>query len=124
MNIYCVYSDSEKNQDELLIVKQGFSIFASVFNVVWAIYHKMWLLVLIVGVMGIIAFPLEKMQLYYIFDIAILFIFGFFADDFRNYYAKKKGYILSDIVIADSDEEAELKYYYKLNSQKINYDVR
>ncbi|RTK92790.1 MAG: hypothetical protein EKK61_02520 [Rickettsiales bacterium] len=115
MNIYCVYKDSSKNQDELLIVKQGFSIWAAIFNAAWAIYHKMWLLVIITCVVGVIAFPLEKLQLYYIFDIAILFVFGFFADDFRNYYIHKKGFVLSDIIAADNEEEAELKYYYNAN---------
>lgn len=118
MNIYCVYKDSRKNQqDELLIVKQGFSLFASIFNVFWAIYHKMWLLVFLTCIVSIIALPLEKMQLYYILDIAILLIFGFFAEDLRNYYILKKGYMLSDIIAATHEEEAELKYYYKLNMQ-------
>ena len=113
MNIYCVYKDSRKNKDELLIVKQGFSIWASVFNIAWAIYHRMWWVVMIFLIFGLIAFPLEKLQLYYIFDFAILFIFGFFAENMRDHYIVKKGFILSDIIAANNEEEAELKYYYK-----------
>ncbi|GAB4162921.1 MAG: hypothetical protein Tsb006_1480 [Rickettsiaceae bacterium] len=55
---------------------------------------------------------LEKLQLYYLYDVAILFIFGFFASDFRDYYALKSGFTVSDIIIANNEEEAELRYYH------------
>lgn len=81
----------------------------------------MWLIVFITAALSILAFPLEKLRLYYIFDISLLFIFGFFASDFKDYYAYKKGYVLSDIVTAHDDEEAELKYYYKQSMKTINH---
>jgi hypothetical protein len=113
MNIYCVYNDSSKNQDELIIVKEGFSIYAAVFNLLWALYHKMWLVVLIGIIVSLCAMPLEKLGLYYLYDMTILLIFSFFASDIRGCYATRSGYVLADVVTALDEEEAELKYYYK-----------
>ena len=42
MNIYYVYTDSKRQDSQLVLIKQGLSYAASIFNIFWTIYHKMW----------------------------------------------------------------------------------
>lgn len=118
MNIYCIYNDSSKISPKPIIVKQGFSFYASVLNFLWAIYHRMWILAILVIAFRILIAPFEKLAFYYIFDTSVLFIFGFFADDFRHYYASKSGLHLDEIIGASNEEEAELLYYKKLQNKE------
>jgi len=116
MNIYSVYTDSSKKKTSPIFIPQGFSVIAGIFNLLWAIYHKMWLialLVIIANTSSVSAAP----HIVYSVNVAILFLFTFFAGELREYYARKKGFDLSDIVLAGSKEEAEVRYYMRINNQ-------
>lgn len=109
MNIYSVYTDSKKKNNELILIRQSFSFIAGFFSFFWALYHKMWSLATIIIVTGIYL----KHNTYIIFylNLIITFIFTFLASDIREYYAIHNGYSLSDIILAQSQEEAEIKYF-------------
>ena len=112
MNIYSVYIDSTKKETKPLLIKQGFSFLAIIFSFLWALYHKMWLIALII----IIIKSIEISHIAYSANIAILLLLGWFAADLREYYAERKGFKLSDVILANSEEEAEVKYYMRTNS--------
>ena len=116
MNIYSVYIDSTKKETKPLLIKQGFSFLAIIFNYLWALYHKMWLIALITISINIIIKNIEISHIAYSANIAILLLLGWFAPDLREYYAERKGFKLSDIILASSEEEAEVKYYMRTNS--------
>lgn len=110
MNIYSVYTDSSKKNNEPILIKQGFSFIASFFNFFWAIYHRMWLIAIFLMILNFVVSVDGSSFIAYCVNLAILFIFGFFASEIREYYAIKSGYSLSDIILASSEEEAEIKY--------------
>lgn len=113
MNIYCIYTDSSKNDLEPVIVEQSPSIFAGLLNIIWAIYHRMWLLAFILLIMSFAALPLSEIGLYYLYDIAILFIMTFFASDLREWHLRRRGYELANVVAAMDEDEAEMRFYDK-----------
>lgn len=114
MNIYSVYVKEENETYDLTIIKQGFSIWALIFNVFWAFYHKMWLVISLLVLINVVIFSFEVSANLAMLQgakfITQLFIFGFFASELREFYANKRGLNLDDIIVANSEEEAELKY--------------
>lgn len=115
MNIYSVYTDSNKKETPPTLIKQEFSIAAGILTFAWALYYRMWFLAFLT--MGI-AFTLNFFNvssIVYSIDIVIFLFFGCFASEMREYYAQKKDDLqFSDIILAHDLEEAELKYYIRI----------
>lgn len=118
MKIYSIYSKSAGDDTDPIIIKQGFSIWAAIFNVLWALYHRMWS---IAAVTLFVAFSIsyfqvvtELKQLAYLIDIATMAVFGFFASEIREFHAGLKGYELTDVIVAADDDEAEMKYTMRI----------
>lgn len=115
MNIYSIFTNNSDEDSEPIIVKQGFSIWAGIFNVLWALYHKMWIIAAFAVVLD--AWPLLFLDNHYYDELAfvnrigIFLIFGFMATEMREHNLKSKGYELSDVLVAPSEPEAELKFF-------------
>lgn len=118
MNIYSVYTDSSKKDNEVILIKQGFSFIAGFFNFFWALYHRMWLIAIFLMILSFVISADGPSFIAYCVNLVILFIFGFFASEIREYYAIKSGYNLSDIILASSEEEAEVKYIERAEALK------
>jgi hypothetical protein len=118
MNIYSVYTDSSKKENDPILIKQGFSFIAGVLNCFWAFYHKMWFIAFFTMVVSLLIGTLAISHIAYSINISILFIFGFFAGEMREHYAKKNGLELSDIILARDEEEAEVKYNMRKSHQE------
>lgn len=118
MNIYSVYADSSKKNKEPILIKQGFSFIAAFFNFFWVTYHKMWLIAISLLAISYLLSSSTSSYIANCINFAILFIFGFFASDIREYYARKKGYNLSDVILASNEEEAEVKYFERTKTLK------
>lgn len=119
MKIYTIYAILNQDNISPLIVRQGFSFTACILGPFWALYHKMWGVVFL---FCLINFLIQSNQISqhsilfsYCFDIAKIFLFGFFASELQEYYAKKRGYDLTDIILANTEEEAEVKYFMHNN---------
>ncbi len=109
MNIYSIYQVANKEDNNPIIIKQGFSFFAFLFNFVWALYHRIWALAIIAILIEIVCSMYSNLMTF-ILSTSMMFIFAFFSADIREYYAEKKGYILKDIIVANNEDEAEVKY--------------
>lgn len=114
MNIYSIYIKDQNQNDNPIVIKQGFSFLAAIFNGFWALYHKMWRFAIFALAFDIIPIIFMDHHLYdemsLISRIGLGLIFGFMSADMREYNAKAKGYELEDVVVAASEEEAELKF--------------
>jgi len=119
MNIYSVYVNRTENNKNPILIPQGFSFIAGVFNALWAMYHKMWLVALFAIIISSLANPAQPSYIVYGLNVGVLFIFGFFASDMREYYAQKKGFELDDIILAASEEEAEVRYYMRSDGDDV-----
>ena len=116
MNLYSIYASKERKPLDLMIIKQGFSIRPLIFNFFWAIFHKMWLIVALFIAANFIVFSFYNTENTFIMDTIQFFVFGFFSAELREFYAKKQGMELDDIILARSEEEAELKYLTRKNT--------
>ncbi len=115
MNIYSIYVNPQKKNNNCIIIKQGFSLCAAILNIGWALYHRMWLLLLITTVTMIIAFNINSAYTEMMGPIAIMLIFGFCSNIMREYDLERKKYLLNDIILAHSEIEAELKFLERLS---------
>ena len=117
MSIYVVYFNPEKQEKSLILVKEGFSWAVVVFNWLWVIYKNIWWLMGIGVCINIVTgylytdFPKESI----IAQIISCFFLGLFADDLYAYHLERQGYKLKDVIFAVSKEDAELKYYSRLD---------
>lgn len=115
MNIYSIFINNNDEDSEPIVVKQGFSIWAAVFNALWALYHRMWIIAAIAIMVDALPLLLVNHHLYdelsFVMRIAIALIFGFMAPEMREHTLKSRGYTLSDILVAASEPEAELKFF-------------
>jgi hypothetical protein len=117
MNIYSVYVHSYRKDKELILIKQGFSFIAAIFNLFWALYHKMWLVAIISLIVNSFLGAYHISYIAYSVNIAMLLVFGFLASEMREYYATRNGYYVSDIIFAATEEEAEIKYFDRTKTQ-------
>ncbi|MBM3466323.1 MAG: hypothetical protein FJX70_00535 [Alphaproteobacteria bacterium] len=114
MNLYSIYASCGDKNSDPVIIKQGFSPIAGVFNLFWAVYHRMWLVVILVMIANFIIISFRESEVISLIGnlkyALQFFSFGFFATEIREYYARLRGMKLDDIILATSEEEAELKY--------------
>ena len=115
MNIYTIYTQDNQEDSDPIIIKQGFSLIAAIFNIFWAVYHRMWLMAAIT--LGASAIPMlfQGNETYSVISsvckIAIGITFGFMATEMREYTASARGFELTDIVSARNEAEAEMKFF-------------
>ncbi|MDC0864854.1 hypothetical protein OAP56_02775 [Rickettsiaceae bacterium] len=117
MNIYSVYIDSSKKTSDPILITQGFSFIPVIFNIFWALYYRMWGVVIAtiaVSTLSSMLYTNQLIDVTYPFTIAILCIFGFFGVEMREYYMIKRGFELDDVVFGLSEDEAEIKYLSRI----------
>ena len=111
-----VKPDAPSPVETAAFVKEGFHLWAFVFGILWALYHRLWTMALIyllcniaLGVLG------EQLGMsdagLGIMQLGFQAIMAYLADDFRRKSLKKQGYIIADIVTAESDLRAELRFF-------------
>ncbi len=110
MNIYAIYINPKQKNNNFIVIKKSFSWTAAVLSVFWALYHKMWLLVIIAVAINIVAMTINILELMLALKLIVMLIFGFFASDIRENYLQRTNFTLKDIVVAGSQVEAELKF--------------
>jgi hypothetical protein len=115
MNIYSVYTDSDKKETPPMLIKQEFSVVAGLFAPLWALYYRMWFVAFLIF---FVAFILNFLNISSIsYSIVAFLFFGCFASQIREYYAQKKyALAFSDVILANDLEEAELKYYIRTSN--------
>jgi hypothetical protein len=118
MNIYSVYVNPEQGNTSFISVKNGFSIAAMFFGVLWALYHKMWNIALPILAIHIFIMFQDDVVIHTLkptINILSSLIFGIFATDMREYNLEKNGYQLKDIIYASSQEDSEAKFMKRSN---------
>jgi len=114
MNIYAIYINPEQKNNNFVVIEESFSWTAAILSVFWALYYKMWLPVVIAIIINIFATTISH-ELALILKLIVMLIFGFFAADIRENYLKRNNYELKDIVVANSQIEAELRFLERNN---------
>lgn len=121
MKMYAAYIYDDGEKRILKCLRQGWSIKAGIFSLVWALYHKMWF-VFIIGAILALAF-LKVPALFIPTKLFMFLFFSLYAEDLREWYLQKDGYDIDDIVMANNEDEAVLKYLSRSkNPEEVCYE--
>lgn len=107
MKTYIIYR--KPASQDIYILKDGFSKPAAIFSFFWAVYHNIWWLAAILLLGSTISefLPESNEIIFYASTLIMLF----FGSDMLSFELERKGYKMSGIVLADTEEKAELRYY-------------
>jgi hypothetical protein len=100
--------------DRLVLVRDGFSIFAFSFHVLWMLWPRLWLVAL--GLFAILlagSFAMDWLGLptgaSFCIQLLVSLLIGLEASSLRRWTLRRKGLPMRDVVVADSLGEAEDK---------------
>jgi hypothetical protein len=118
MRIYTVHLTAGEAPTDALLIKEGFSWPAFIFSALWALWHRMWWVALILvglmvglGLLMELAGLDEAVQGAASFGLAV--IIGGMANDFRRSHLARRGFS-ERAVIAAGDREAALYRYLEV----------
>lgn len=118
LKIYTVHNKpgSRVQEDMPLFIRDGFNIFAFVFTLFWALYHRLWKVAALVfafnvgvGFMQEAGFISEASGV--VLLLAAQIFMGLEGNDWRRAALQKRGYITEGIVTGDSLLRAEQRYF-------------
>jgi hypothetical protein len=116
MAIYSVHNRPAARADDAIFVKEGFAWTAFVFTLLWALWHRMWIVAVIVfSVTATIAafgswlgqgdLPINLASL------AVSLILGFEGNDLRRWSLARQGYEEVGLAAGRDLDEAELRFF-------------
>ena len=115
MRIYTVHLEGGGAPPEAVLIKEGFSWPAFAFSPLWALWHGMWGVALVlVGIMAglglvlVLAGPSEAVRAMAGLGLAV--IIGGMANDLRRRHFEKRGFTERSVVIAGNREAALYRY--------------
>lgn len=122
-DIYTVHQKREAKEpsERIVLVREGFAIWAFVFNVLWLLYHRCWhmsilyILLLIVIERGAHAVGLSHLATF-VLQFGLQFWLGGVAHDCRRAALERNGYREIAVVCGESPLLAERRYFDRLHS--------
>ncbi|MEX1147363.1 MAG: DUF2628 domain-containing protein [Sphingomonadales bacterium] len=118
LNIYSVHvrpEDGERPED-VVFVREGFSFWAFVFQPLWALYHRLWLVAVLLFVVGIgIEFLVRTLGIGgvgpYALALGVAILIGTEAANLRRWTLTRRGYEEVAVAVGSDLGEAEQRYF-------------
>jgi len=117
MRLYSVYlrNHGRMPEDDLVLVKEGFSWPGFFFTFVWAFWTRMWLpAIVIFTVIALTGFGVQKLglgeDLEALASLLMALSVGLVGNDVRRWWLDQKGYSEVAVVSGKSVEEAERRF--------------
>lgn len=117
MKLYTVHARPGTSMVEKpVFIKEGFNLWAFLLTVVWALYHRLWLVSLLLVAFNVTMFYCVRIQLFSSISFGILHlafhvICGLYGNDWIRAKLTRRGYIMADITAGDSLLRAEQRYF-------------
>jgi len=100
---------------DLVLVKEGFSWPAFFFSVLWALWHRLWL---VAGIFFLIQLAMSLVLAVWTLDpvsasavsVGAALIFGYAANDLRRWVLGRRGFVETAVVAADGRDGAERRF--------------
>jgi len=115
MTVYTVHRQQAGSAEDVILVPDGFSVWALVAGPLWAFFNRMWL----VGA-GLVAFDILLAAAATTYglntavagalELAVAFLFACECQDLRRVFLAAKGWMEIAVVTGENREEAELSY--------------
>ncbi|MDF3046970.1 MAG: hypothetical protein K0R73_88 [Candidatus Midichloriaceae bacterium] len=114
MIAYTVYlKHTDQGTENIVYVPEKFSWLAFLFTIPWLIYHRLWNAAFILIFSLIFLNQVELMVSWgtptIICTLASLAA-GFYGNDMIRSNLEKNGYVFNDVIMASSEQEAELRF--------------
>lgn len=115
MKFYTVYSKKLSEQDSYVLVKDGFNWYSLIFSVFWALYKRIWNLVLVHVFITILLTLCSKINLidslaHTILSVAFSIAIAFHANDFYRESLEKRGYTLEGLSASINEDLALIRF--------------
>lgn len=116
MALFTVLEPPQGEIDKVTFVKEGFAPGALVFTVLWALWHRMWVVAAILfSLLVAVSLSLSLLELdplmASLLELAIGLIFGFEARKLWIMSLERSGYRNEGLIEASNQEAAELEYF-------------
>jgi hypothetical protein len=131
MAIFNILEPSDLNPDKVVLVREGFDAWALLLTVVWALWHRLWVVAsLLFAAFVAIAVAEDWYHWHWGISLAaetgLAMVFGFEASRFRVQSLQRAGYRLTGLIQASSAAAAELQYFSgrapaRLGSAPVSY---
>lgn len=116
MQIYTVHEKPGQSPAHAVFVPEGFSFWAFLFQPFWALYHRLWLVaVLMVAVSAGLEFAAAGLGLSdgqtSVLQLLLAVLIGAEARDLWRWTLKRRGYEIRAALAGEDEDEAELRYF-------------
>ena len=115
---------SVENDEDLDLIKEGFSWVAFFLGPIWALWHRLWIIALIV-LTGYFLINLGGNFLdlgsktILIAQFTFSFCLGLWGNDCRRWNLMRQGYVLRTVVTGSKFEDIERAYFNKLQQNML-----
>lgn len=106
----------EGAEDSTLFIREGFSVWAFLLGFIWLFYHRAWAPALLTFAVALLLRFLEvngyasELTLSVI-SLGMQYWIGCDARDWQREALERRGWRFSDIVVEESEERAEMRYF-------------
>ena len=122
MSVYTVHepplrtTEAAPNPDQFVFVRDGFYFWAFVFSVLWMLWHRMWLILLIyvavvVGLETVLRYVGVSSPLLGLIGFLIALLVGIEAATLRRFKLARRGWKYVGVVSGDNLEDAERRFF-------------
>ena len=115
---FVVYEKPEAAEptERVVLLRDGFSWGAFVFNALWLLVNRQWLiLALYVAAVMMLATLAQLLQLSelsaMLMQLWLQVMLGFHAYDLQGWVMKRRGYRMAGVLVAESEMVAQRRYY-------------
>ena len=113
MAVFAVFEHPDKSPDRTVFVREGFSAAALVFTVLWALWHRMWIVsAILIAAYGLTNTLGMSEPVVALLELAVSLVFGFEARNLWAQSLRRAGYREAALIMASNHEEAELKFAF------------
>lgn len=122
LKVYTVHvrpADKDRPED-VALVREGFSFWAFLFQMLWALYHRLWLVTALFLLVGLGAEILSRnlglgSGAHLVFSLSVATLIGAEANNLRRWTLARRGYSETAVVAGHDLDEAEGHYFSDLH---------
>lgn len=114
-NIFIKQNKDNNAVEDVLLIKEGFNIFAFVFTVFWFLFNKLWLFAGISFILINIFNFVFSFMVGSIFVLLFSLLIGFEANNLLLYRFQREGYYFVGYTTGRNKKEAEIRFLDDIN---------
>jgi hypothetical protein len=89
-----------------VLVREGFSWGALFFGPLWLAVHRAWIAAVLVAAISVLVLALANGSVAAVLMVALIVLLGLSGHDLRRWSLDRRGYLLSQVVVARDELEA------------------